>query len=506
MNRPGGLTRLPSSDLENSYFRAWALRGSEGSGSSSKTPLSNPPSPKSSPLVSSPPFGKVRRFDRHGQQTDTTPSNYSNVRSLLQYASEQIQSSRRGSREIHKSAKDRSSSQNSGRSDGQSSRKSSIASRARRLLSFSHGRGRKSISEDPATPSEAKKPGFYRNESQDRSSEAPLGRTRPSTGPSRLDSLSEDLVPMVFSSAQRIRQGGSPRNTPGTDLDTPKAGIVSSPIAVSSQETAKTGFKMQKSKSGVYKRTKQALGLSKPKIEKRETFVERTSTSDVLDRTSTALRHILVKHHTQERRMETPSTSTSASTLSIGAQRWQFLRATSGESSGSSGQGSLLAGKAPVPTPESQSLYIGSDKRHHLAIDLTDADGPTYLPSEARRVSTPPLPKTNSGRRKDLRGFFFDYTPPQDSGPSFIEEPLVEREKAPTIARKRSVVDWYRAELDAIEAEEDDDITHEDFELNVVEHLPSSPLCPRNPKHKSGGTGVCVFHGRNSPRPVPLPL
>lgn len=34
------------------------------------------------------------------------------------------------------------------------------------------------------------------------------------------------------------------------------------------------------------------------------------------------------------------------------------------------------------------------------------------------------------------------------------------------------------------------------FELNLPEHLPSSPLCPKNSKHKSGGTGICVYHGR----------
>ena len=30
------------------------------------------------------------------------------------------------------------------------------------------------------------------------------------------------------------------------------------------------------------------------------------------------------------------------------------------------------------------------------------------------------------------------------------------------------------------------------FSLTVPEHLPNSPLCPANPKHVSGGTGVCV--------------
>lgn len=34
------------------------------------------------------------------------------------------------------------------------------------------------------------------------------------------------------------------------------------------------------------------------------------------------------------------------------------------------------------------------------------------------------------------------------------------------------------------------------FQFDVPEHLPSSPLCPANFRHASGGTGMCVYHGR----------
>lgn len=34
------------------------------------------------------------------------------------------------------------------------------------------------------------------------------------------------------------------------------------------------------------------------------------------------------------------------------------------------------------------------------------------------------------------------------------------------------------------------------FGINVPEHLPNSPLCPQNPRHPSGGQGICPFHGR----------
>jgi hypothetical protein len=34
------------------------------------------------------------------------------------------------------------------------------------------------------------------------------------------------------------------------------------------------------------------------------------------------------------------------------------------------------------------------------------------------------------------------------------------------------------------------------FTFDLPEHLPTSPMCPRNKRHTSGGTGVCVYHGR----------
>ncbi|KAI0098264.1 hypothetical protein GGR51DRAFT_565716 [Nemania sp. FL0031] len=46
------------------------------------------------------------------------------------------------------------------------------------------------------------------------------------------------------------------------------------------------------------------------------------------------------------------------------------------------------------------------------------------------------------------------------------------------------------------------------FKFDMPEHLPSSPMCPANKRHKSGGTGVCVYHGRakgnRGASPVPV--
>ncbi|KAI3318300.1 hypothetical protein HD806DRAFT_540380 [Xylariaceae sp. AK1471] len=38
--------------------------------------------------------------------------------------------------------------------------------------------------------------------------------------------------------------------------------------------------------------------------------------------------------------------------------------------------------------------------------------------------------------------------------------------------------------------------TQRTFKFDLPEHLPTSPMCPANSRHKTGGTGVCVYHGR----------
>ncbi|KAF2395742.1 hypothetical protein EJ06DRAFT_262140 [Trichodelitschia bisporula] len=54
-----------------------------------------------------------------------------------------------------------------------------------------------------------------------------------------------------------------------------------------------------------------------------------------------------------------------------------------------------------------------------------------------------------------------------------------------------------------VEEEEVDHFGLRDDELRSIEwdlpeHLPGSPLCPLSPKHKGGGRGICVYHGRKN--------
>jgi len=169
----------------------------------------------------------------------------------------------------------------------------------------------------------------------------------------------------------------------------------------------------------------------------------------------------------------------------------------------------LMFGKPPVNTPEAAALYGGRDNREFFKVEISNPNGPTFLPSEARRIGTPPLP--SEGPRGRRRGWFFDLNnPTADSTPSDhddsddSDEPstprteaelMTPRERLFSAVRRRSTGhnDWFSVQLMV----EDARGVEERFKLNVPEHLLGSPLCPRSPMHKSGGKGICVYHGRS---------
>lgn len=177
-----------------------------------------------------------------------------------------------------------------------------------------------------------------------------------------------------------------------------------------------------------------------------------------------------------------------------------------------------MLGKPPVPTPAPEAMYTASDANKYMAVELADGKkngGITFLPSEARRVYTPPLPSADvtptTPGVKAARGFFFDY-----SAPPLPERPLLPapnasyaNESVDTASggggaaggiqqKRRRDSDWYRVKMNAIiDAEDSTVMSKEELAVSVPEHLPNSPLCPRHPKHKSRGRGECPFHGRN---------
>jgi hypothetical protein len=116
------------------------------------------------------------------------------------------------------------------------------------------------------------------------------------------------------------------------------------------------------------------------------------------------------------------------------------------------------------------------------------------------------------------RGFFFDFGPPTNESEAEGQSPLKSANtsagshsllRSQTKQRKqRSAREWWEAakkhretgskttgKLPRSLLKEQTEASA--FELNLPpEHLKNSPLCPKNPRHPSGGTGVCVYHGQ----------
>jgi hypothetical protein len=143
----------------------------------------------------------------------------------------------------------------------------------------------------------------------------------------------------------------------------------------------------------------------------------------------------------------------------------------------------------------------------------------TFLPTEARRVNTPPLVTTSHEKGNKVTGYFWDFWYNDDdgkegnrTGPSTDVMEYHQPFPQPKIDSIRDStahpgVDsekyWYRVRLDRIMDEDEPRDLGElrMFDWDIPEHLPSSPLCPLHPKHQGRGRRVCVYHGRrDNPR------
>lgn len=183
----------------------------------------------------------------------------------------------------------------------------------------------------------------------------------------------------------------------------------------------------------------------------------------------------------------------------------------------------MRRGATPANTPDPRETYRvkrspSADTEEFFKIDISIRGETSYLPSEARRVHTPPLPGDGPGQKR--MGFFFNYTAPSLAGsPTAESPPAGEREQTPLtsstvrLRRGRTVggTGWYDTQLAGLDAVDErvgearslSGVKKEGKEkkvvdLNVPEHLPSSPLCPTHWKHESGGKGFCWMHGRNA--------
>ena len=102
------------------------------------------------------------------------------------------------------------------------------------------------------------------------------------------------------------------------------------------------------------------------------------------------------------------------------------------------------------------------------------------------------------------RGFFFDIGSLSDeSEPDTISSDrpagsrVVSRKVAGASSNVGETREWWDVDVSEVALTSVRRVTPPKFELDAPEHFPTSPLCPMNPKHKSGGTGICVYHGRS---------
>ncbi|KAM5375301.1 hypothetical protein ACJZ2D_006130 [Fusarium nematophilum] len=173
----------------------------------------------------------------------------------------------------------------------------------------------------------------------------------------------------------------------------------------------------------------------------------------------------------------------------FGKAPWHRKESGDSFSSVASSMREILKGETPPSTP--LSGYLPSSVR----VDCVNNQFPG---GEAVRVKTPPLTEgTVNGRP---RGFFSEMMPPspEDDPVPFAPGPFSRRNSRQTVRRRSLAAQtkewWEQVPMNPIHRDPFEQAAA--FEFQVPEHLPSSPMCPANKKHTSGGTGLCVYHGR----------
>lgn len=488
INRPNAPNRLPSGDFGDLFFKPRALRVAEARSSvTTPSPLSSPSnfiqhrrtfrssearvSNPSSPLMS-PTLGVTQRRPLHTER----PAH----RSEASYRSEASRESGKSSSSAPNAIEEEPTSLKS----RTSSAASSISSKARKTLGISELYDPSVLTSEDKPPREARIGFQWKRDFLGGWLEIRVGRQRESDQRARTEP--ENTTP-PFSTAPTMR---IPLTQASTIVDS--TGHASGePLISETPDSFDTVSTIGPLREGLYCRTKRALGLKRDPINPYLETRSRTPTGAVLDRVTSTLGHGPPKAFSRN-----TSAATSVSNLSIAAPRKHRDRpGQRGWFSSSSSVRDLLMGHPPAGTPNPEAMYTGSDSNKYLSVDITQPDGTAFLPSEARRINTPPLPCDNPGKASS-RGFFFDYNAPtiesQQAVPNSFRRVSTADDTGERVRPSDS--EWYRVKLDTIDNVEAP--SREAVASTIPEHLPNSPLCPRNPKHKSGGTGTCPYHGR----------
>lgn len=248
---------------------------------------------------------------------------------------------------------------------------------------------------------------------------------------------------------------------------------------------------------------------------------KKNRTLEGLDRVTSQLSHFVDNRRPSPHSSNSWSGKSASSRDSRGSRRFPFPMWTQKASTSLSHSSSireLRMGMPPSNTPDESATYrvrgtATARSQEFMRIDISQPGGTSYLPSEARRIKTPPLSSDWNPNRQS-RGFFFDYHPPDvetestnqddqliaaqsgshiDTVNDLFNPTPLRRPKTPWVVSDHDWNSVMIAEADQLEEERED----QELDYDIPDHLPSSPLCPKHPKHKSGGKGVCVTHGRN---------
>lgn len=464
-------------DPEQSFFRAWALRSSDHEHSDPSSTSSTPISPKTVPKTV---LARAKKASYQAQYSEASQQSEGTREPETTLSAPWRRAHTLGSGDNPQLTLTKPSA--GGLPVPLSLRRPStiLGGRAQKLLGI-HARGSadstKSSGDSIASSSkEAKNDYKWKREISGHWFQIRIRRKRRSGG--RLSIHSDEATPAVPDATMMA--------------NTPQQGISST------HNDGTPALPTLGQKEGLYGRVKRKIGLSQDPAESAHDEIGvKTLTGEMLNRASSILRPLAERNGTPPSSSASDSMNGPGSNPSIAgshhnriARLLPFHHHRPGNSSSSSIRDMKMA-EAPQATPEPHALYTGSDKEQYFRVEFSDPDAPTFLPSEARRIGTPPLRDTT------LRGFFFDYKNPEGEATHSPSPEAVEGSpiKVRRPCRKRNDgADWYKVKMEALEAQ---DAQSQEFVLDVPEHLSNSPLCPRHPKHPSGGKGVCVYHGRN---------
>ncbi|KAM3445388.1 hypothetical protein NHJ13734_000515 [Beauveria thailandica] len=175
------------------------------------------------------------------------------------------------------------------------------------------------------------------------------------------------------------------------------------------------------------------------------------------------------------------------------------------EEFGSAKKATKIFGRAPWNRKDSTATFssVSSSIREVLRGETPPASplmSFTTTCGEAVRVSTPPMDEDTADGKP--RGFFGPLTPPESdtTGSQTYHTPMTTMYASPKYnAHRMSVAvpsrEWWEGKPQKPTRHKDTNSVTK-FEFDVPEHLPNSPMCPANVRHKSGGSGLCVYHGR----------